>query len=225
MCSGKHDVRGLRRPPGRQSELVGFKLHFRLTPAQQAELGSSVELFLFCGGYGGLAPIEDGLANLCLLVQQQRLQALGGWEALLASIRRECPHLDQRLGGAAARWEKPLALSAIPYGYVCAAADGIGRLGDQAAVIPSFSGDGISIALHSARGRGGLCRAWQRQRLSAPVAPRAAPPGDAGEDDFAGAGGRAGAADGGSPAAAAAAAPRRQLDPHPPRRNYLSQVA
>lgn len=99
MCSGKHDVRGLRRPPGRQSELVGFKLHFRLTPAQQAELGSSVELFLFCGGYGGLAPIEDGLANLCLLVQQQRLQALGGWEALLASIRRECPHLDQRLGG------------------------------------------------------------------------------------------------------------------------------
>jgi flavin-dependent dehydrogenase len=151
LCSGKHDVRGLRRPPGRQSELVGFKLHFRLTPAQQAELGSSVELFLFCGGYGGLEPIEDGLANLCLLVQQQRLQALGGWEALLASIRRECPHLDQRLGGAAARWEKPLALSAIPYGYVCAAADGIWRLGDQAAVIPSFSGDGISIALHSAR--------------------------------------------------------------------------
>jgi flavin-dependent dehydrogenase len=28
--------------------------------------------------------------------------------------------------------------------------DGLWRLGDQAAVIPSFSGDGMSIALHSA---------------------------------------------------------------------------
>jgi flavin-dependent dehydrogenase len=40
-------------------------------------------------------------------------------------------------------------VSAIPYGYVCAASDGVWALGDQAAVIPSFTGDGMSIALHS----------------------------------------------------------------------------
>lgn len=47
--------------------------------------------------------------------------------------------------------EKPLAISTIPYGYMRANAEGgVWRLGDQAVVIPSFSGDGISIALHSA---------------------------------------------------------------------------
>jgi flavin-dependent dehydrogenase len=38
----------------------------------------------------------------------------------------------------------------IPYGHVRRRASGPFRLGDQAAVIPSFSGDGMSIALHSA---------------------------------------------------------------------------
>ncbi len=40
----------------------------------------------------------------------------------------------------------------MPYGLVARPEpSGLWRLGDQAAVIPSFSGDGISIALHSAR--------------------------------------------------------------------------
>jgi flavin-dependent dehydrogenase len=65
-------------------------------------------------------------------------------------MRAESPHLDRRLEGAEPCWKRPLALSAIPYGSVRRRADGLWRLGDQAAVIPSFSGDGMSIALHSA---------------------------------------------------------------------------
>jgi flavin-dependent dehydrogenase len=45
---------------------------------------------------------------------------------------------------------RPLAISAIPYGHVQSASEGIWRLGDQAAVIPSFCGEGIAIALQSA---------------------------------------------------------------------------
>jgi len=47
-------------------------------------------------------------------------------------------------------WTKPLAISPIPYGYTAQLSDGIWRIGDQAAVIPSFTGDGMSIAIHSA---------------------------------------------------------------------------
>jgi flavin-dependent dehydrogenase len=57
--------------------------------------------------------------------------------------------LRQRLHDAMPLLEKPLAISAIPYGYVRAFSDGLWALGDQAAVIPSFTGDGMSIALHS----------------------------------------------------------------------------
>jgi flavin-dependent dehydrogenase len=58
---------------------------------------------------------------------------------------------DHRLAGATACWERPLAIASIPYGYVETDCGGPWRLGDQAAVIPSFAGGGMSLALHSAR--------------------------------------------------------------------------
>lgn len=151
LATGKHDLRGHKRPSGLQDDLVAFKLYWRLAPRQATELETHVELVLFEGGYAGLQPVEGGRANLCLVVRRRRLLALGQrWESLLAAMRAESPHLDARLAGAEACSARPLALSAIPYGHVRRRSDGIWRLGDQAAVIPSFSGDGISIALHSA---------------------------------------------------------------------------
>jgi menaquinone-9 beta-reductase len=152
LATGKHDVRGLKRPAGLQDDLVAFKQHWRLSPAQAAGLDRHVELVRFEGGYAGLQPVEDGRANLCLLVRKSRFAALGQrWDNLLSAMREESPHLDARLAGAEPCRARPIALSAIPYGHVRRRADGIWRLGDQAAVIPSFSGDGMSIALHSAR--------------------------------------------------------------------------
>jgi flavin-dependent dehydrogenase len=157
LATGKHDVRGLNRPSGSQSDLVGFKLHWRLSAPQTEALFGHVELMLFPGGYAGLELIEGGRANLCLLVTRRRLTAVGQhWDAVLAAIRAQCPLLDRRLAGAEPCWDKPLAISAIPYGHIGREDDGIWRLGDQAAVIPSFSGDGMSIALHSARLAAGL---------------------------------------------------------------------
>ncbi|MCE9573107.1 MAG: FAD-dependent monooxygenase [Deltaproteobacteria bacterium] len=151
LATGKHDLRGYKRPPGRQDDLVAFKLHWRLALAQTAALARHVELVLFEGGYAGLQPVEEGRANLCLLIRQRRLEQLGQrWDRLLAALRADSPHLDARLAGAEPCWARPLALAAIPYGHVQRRADGPWRLGDQAAVIPSFSGDGMSIALHSA---------------------------------------------------------------------------
>ena len=84
-------------------------------------------------------------------VRRRRFAALGqSWDALLAEIRAAAPLLDQRLAGAEPQWTRPFAVSAIPYGYVARGGDELWRLGDQASVIPSFSGDGMSIALHSA---------------------------------------------------------------------------
>ncbi len=151
LATGKHDLRGRGRPPGGQDDLVAFKLHWILAPAATRALAEHVELVTFEGGYAGLQLVEGGRANLCLVVRRGRLQGLGArWDRLLASVRRDSPHLDARLAGAQPCWARPLALSAIPYGHVQRRGDGLWRLGDQAAVIPSFSGDGMSIALHSA---------------------------------------------------------------------------
>ncbi len=156
LATGKHDLKDLKRGPGRQGDLIGFKMYWRLSPEQARELKGHVELALFPGGYAGLQPVEGGRANLCLLVRRADFADLEkSWEGLLAKIKATCPHLAQRLAGAEPALEKPLAISSIPYGYVFegedSPADQLWRLGDQAAVIPSFSGDGMSIALHSAR--------------------------------------------------------------------------
>jgi menaquinone-9 beta-reductase len=54
---------------------------------------------------------------------------------------------------------RPLAVAGIPYGYRArpASANGLFRLGDQAAVIPSLTGDGMAIAVHSGQEAAG---AW-----------------------------------------------------------------
>jgi flavin-dependent dehydrogenase len=155
LATGKHDVRGARRP-AEPSDLVGFKTYFALDPRQRAELEGAIEVILFAGGYAGLQMVEDGAANLCLLVERTRLKAAGGgWPGLLESLAEECPHLETRLAGAAPLLERPLAISNVPYGFVArpgaGAPPGLFRLGDQAGVIHSFSGDGMSIALHSGR--------------------------------------------------------------------------
>lgn len=151
LATGKHDLHAWERRGGSQSDLVGFKMHWRLSPAQTAALRGAMELFLFPAGYGGLSLIEDETANLCFVVRRRRLAALGGWTELLRSICHQSPLLRERLSNATACWTKPLAISPIPYGYLDGAADGLWRVGDQAAVIPSFTGDGMSIALHSGR--------------------------------------------------------------------------
>ena len=152
LATGKHDLNGWRRSPGNQNNLMAFKMHFALAHAQQQALRGWIELCLFPGGYAGLQLTEDSNANLCLLVDRSMLQRCGSnWPALLMRILNFSDHLAERLEGSLPLMTKPLALSSIPYGYLVRDTDPyLWRLGDQAAVIPSFSGDGMSIALHSA---------------------------------------------------------------------------
>ena len=153
LATGKHDIAAHRRPRGAQDSLIAFKMYFRLAPAQQRALHGWVELFLFPGGYAGLQLTEDNEANLCLLVERTAFAACRQqWPALLTHLLRFCDPLAERLDAAEPLLAKPLALSSIPYGLLVERTEPrLWRLGDQAAVIPSFSGDGISIALHSAR--------------------------------------------------------------------------
>ncbi|MBE7158432.1 MAG: FAD-dependent oxidoreductase [Rhodospirillales bacterium] len=149
LATGKHDLRGWPRPQGRQSDLVALKSYFRLLPTQTAELENSVELLLHPSGYTGLQLIEDGSANLTALVRGQRLRVLGGWAGLLSELCRTNRHAAKRLESALPVLSKPLALSSIPYGMLRREAlhDNLYAVGDQAAVIPSFTGDGMSIGL------------------------------------------------------------------------------
>lgn len=156
LATGKHDVRGLGRPPGDPGDLIGFKTYFTLERAQREALDGHIEVVMFAGGYAGLQLVENGLANLCLVVSASFHSRLGrSWAGLLGHLVTDSAHLAARLRGARESLERPLAVARIPYGFVHRPAacepPGLYRLGDQAGVIPSFAGDGMAIALHSAQ--------------------------------------------------------------------------
>lgn len=154
LATGKHDLRGIMRP-ARDTGLVGLKMYYTLAPVQQAALCHHVELVLFTGGYAGLQLVEADKAVLCMLVPAARLRAANGrWDDLLDSLKGECPHLGDRLSEAKPLLQRPLAIAGLPYGYLHAHAvddlAGVFRLGDQATVIASLTGDGVALALASA---------------------------------------------------------------------------
>jgi flavin-dependent dehydrogenase len=151
LATGKHDVRNLPRARTDRGA-VGMKMYFRLAPGPAKILDGAIELTLFPGGYAGLQHVEDGQAVLCVAITRRAFLAYGGgWPRLVAAIEQRSRHFAAMLAGAHPLLPRPLAVAGIPYGYQADSgpSDGLFRLGDQAAVIPSLTGDGMAIALHS----------------------------------------------------------------------------
>jgi flavin-dependent dehydrogenase len=131
---------------------VGFKMHWRLPPTQRQRLAGVIELTLFSGGYAGVQMVGEDVANLCLALRRDRLAELGGrWEDVLAMLSARSPDL-RRLVDAEPLFARPVTIANLSYGRL----HGVGgpdhayRLGDQAAMTASLTGDGMAIALRSA---------------------------------------------------------------------------
>jgi flavin-dependent dehydrogenase len=127
-------------------------MHWRVPRAEAARLAGWIELLPFAGGYAGLQLVAADVANLCLIVRRDALAEAGGdWDGLLAALLRD-PAFAVRLASATALFARPLAIANLPYGRILATApDGLFRLGDQAAMTASLTGDGMAAALLSAR--------------------------------------------------------------------------
>ena len=137
------------RKPAGAGKWVGIKAHF----AGVAPRGS-VEMYLFRGGYCGLAPIEDGEYNVCCLLRRRCLRDVGmqGIENLAAWLVQVSCHaaLAGRLQGA---MQVSPTVTTAPVLLVRRqpAQEGALLAGDASGFIDPFTGEGISIALHSGR--------------------------------------------------------------------------
>lgn len=155
LATGRRALRGAGwEGAPTQTNAQGFKTYLRLVPSERAALAGHVELMLTRDALVRLQMVERDMANLSLLVSAERWQAGGGsFAELLAALVVELPHLAARLAGAVPLLDRPLPIAGVPYGYLHRPAPGdtVWRLGDQAAIVPSFAGDGIGLALHGAR--------------------------------------------------------------------------
>ena len=153
LATGKHGVRGLTSVCSNDDNpYVGFKMHYRLTPSARFRIDRAIRLILFDGGYAGLQPIEDGLANLCLVIRRDKLVKVGGNWASVHSMLASLDHCRDMLTDAEPMFTKPVTIANLAYGRTPNqhATDPIFRLGDQAGMTASLTGDGMAVALRSA---------------------------------------------------------------------------
>ncbi len=154
VATGKSEFNSLNERHGRDNGYVGFKMHVRLKPSCAVKLAGHCDLFVFDRGYGGLTDLGGGVADLCFLIEKSALKKVGtDWDALTTHIGKSNWAASHILDGAEPLAARFSTVSTVPYGFLRRAAvpAGLFFVGDQMAVIPSLTGDGMTIALMTAR--------------------------------------------------------------------------
>ena len=148
LATGKHSLRGITRPTGK---MVGFKIHLDAPNASRL-LTETVQLAFFDGGYAGACMVEEGVLSVGWVVRDELLRKVGvGWREHSDFLSRRSVELADLLDGAQPLFEKPVSTARVPYGFLRSRpiAPMVYPVGDQLAVVPSFTGDGLAIALAS----------------------------------------------------------------------------
>ncbi|MCC6453860.1 MAG: FAD-dependent monooxygenase [Caldilineaceae bacterium] len=167
MAFGRVGLPGLTaRPtapgvPG-HARYVGVKCHFA-----EVYLHNRVELYFFPGGYAGLNPVEGGHANLCVLASYEAFTQAGrSISGMLEAAIEGNQALAKRMAGAQAIVETECAVAPVdthrraqPWGEMA-------HLGDSAVMLPPLCGDGMAMALQSARLCAPLADAYLRGHIS-----------------------------------------------------------
>jgi len=169
IATGKFEVRAagvliprLSRNTDESRRLSGFKFYLKMGRTSLDRLNHGVELFVYPGGYGGLCRVggwsagqdSNAIVNFSFLVERNALPLLGRqWEQMREWLQRSNSRLRDFLADCEPVFQKPVSVATVPYGFLRDQAldENLFCIGDQLAVIPSLTGDGMAIALMSAK--------------------------------------------------------------------------
>lgn len=112
---------------------------------------TQVEMHNFSGGYCGLSAIENNKVNMSYISQVQNLKKAGSIPQLEKTILAQNPHLKKYIEQGTFIFEKPLTISHLYFGMKDTTSDHLLLLGDAAGNIAPLSGNGMSMALQSAK--------------------------------------------------------------------------
>jgi len=118
-------------PPARIDSRIGLQTHIPHPPGYDGAL----EMRLYRNGYGGLADLGSGLANLCLVANAGAMKEL----------RKEAEAYYPV--GSAIVWRSITPIGKPPAKRL--AMDGVFLCGDAARVVEPFTGEGIGLALRT----------------------------------------------------------------------------
>lgn len=174
VATGKRSPldRVLNRPFMRQSQpFVALNRHF-----DGPELEKRVELHGFPGGYCGLAQVEGGQANVCLLVREHIFReasraATNPIQAFFEWMQGQNRNLETWFGAATPIDDRWTSIAQVPFGNKSPTLGDLLMVGDASELIAPLAGNGIAIALHSGAMAAYHCGEFLEGRTSAAELP------------------------------------------------------
>lgn len=143
----------------RRGEWIGLKIHLR-----NLTLGSDLEMHLGARGYAGLTRVEDARVNLCGLFRVDPSLKARGLELIEHYLARDHHHgLIERVRTANPDPDSFTGTGGFSLGWQNAE-PGICRIGDAAALIPPFTGNGMTMAFESAAAAVLPLQRWSESR-------------------------------------------------------------
>ena len=142
----KLDVQLSRSFIKKRSPYVGIKYH-----AKTNHPDTVIALHNFRGGYCGVSNIEDGKTNICYLVHRDQLKRLGSIEAFEKNVLFENPHLKKLFSEADFIFQKPEVINEVSFETKEPVWNHLFMMGDAAGMITPLCGNGMSMAIHSAK--------------------------------------------------------------------------
>lgn len=130
----------------KRSPYIGVKYHIKYDFPVDL-----VALHNFKGGYCGLAAIEDGKVNLCYLGQRKFLKKYGNIEEMEKNILCVNPFLKDVYENADFIFGKPEVINEISFEPKTAVEQHVLMSGDTAGLISPLCGNGMAMAIHSAK--------------------------------------------------------------------------
>jgi flavin-dependent dehydrogenase len=135
-----------RRFITRRSPYVGVKYHIRTD--HRAGL---ISLHNFRDGYCGISNVENGVSNLCYLTHRNNMKQHGNVKKMEEDVLFRNPFLKKIFTGAEFLFEKPEVINEISFETKKPVEDHIIMAGDAAGMITPLCGNGMAMAIHSAK--------------------------------------------------------------------------
>lgn len=110
-----------------------------------------VGLHNFKGGYCGVSKIENNLLNICYLTNFKSFKKFKNIDEFQEKVVSQNPHLKNILENSSSVFEKPLTISQICFEKKENVEDHILMIGDTAGLIHPLCGNGMAMAIHSAK--------------------------------------------------------------------------
>lgn len=110
-----------------------------------------VALHHFEGGYAGLSKVENNHVNCCYLVTNSVFAKHKNIEEFQEKVMRKNPHLEAFFSKAIPVFEKPLTISQISFERKSPVENHIFMIGDSASLIHPLCGNGMAMAIKSAK--------------------------------------------------------------------------